>query len=114
MYALARKNHLGKNLMKMMKQFPDDYKFFPKTWLLPSEMSDFRNQFNFKNQPQEKNGKKKVKTFICKPDAGCQGKGIYLVRSADDIPDGEHCIVQKYLTKPHLIEGLKYDLRYKY
>ena len=35
----------------MMKQFPDEYKFFPKTWLLPSEMSDFRNQFNFKNQP---------------------------------------------------------------
>jgi tubulin polyglutamylase TTLL6/13 len=29
MYALARKNHLAKNLGRMHKQFPDDYKFFP-------------------------------------------------------------------------------------
>ncbi len=32
MFQLARKNHLGKNLMKMRKKFPDDYKFFPPTW----------------------------------------------------------------------------------
>ena len=29
MYSLARKNHLGRNLMKMRKVFPDDFKFFP-------------------------------------------------------------------------------------
>jgi Tubulin-tyrosine ligase family len=29
MYALARKNHLARNLMRMQKIFPDDYKFFP-------------------------------------------------------------------------------------
>jgi len=46
-----------------------------------------------------------------KPEAGCQGRGIYLIRSPDDIPYGEHCVVQKYQSKPHLIEGLKYDLR---
>lgn len=45
MYALARKNHLARNLGKMQKAFPDDYKFFPKTWLLPSEYPDFRSQF---------------------------------------------------------------------
>lgn len=42
MYALARKNHLARNLGRMQKQFPDDYKFFPQTFLLPSEYSDFR------------------------------------------------------------------------
>lgn len=71
-------------------------------------MSDFRQQFNFK---QETQGKKKVKTFIVKPDAGCQGRGIYLVRGVEDIPMGEHCVVQKYMTQPHLLDGLKYDLR---
>jgi tubulin polyglutamylase TTLL6/13 len=45
MYSLARKNHLGRNLMKMRKQFPEDYKFFPQTWLLPSEYADFKLQF---------------------------------------------------------------------
>jgi tubulin polyglutamylase TTLL6/13 len=45
MFSLARKNHLGRNLMKMKKQFPDEYKFFPQTWLLPAEYNDLRNQF---------------------------------------------------------------------
>lgn len=63
MYALARKNYLAKNLAKMQKAFPDDYKFFPKTWLLPTEYPDFRNQFQ--------NKKKKNKTFIVKPEASC-------------------------------------------
>lgn len=29
MYALARKNHLARNLNRMQKSFPEDYKFFP-------------------------------------------------------------------------------------
>jgi tubulin polyglutamylase TTLL6/13 len=33
---LARKNLLGKNLMKMKKIFPQDYQYFPSTWSLPS------------------------------------------------------------------------------
>ncbi len=43
MYALARKNHLARNLGRMQKLFPDDYKFYPKTYLLPSEYSDYRS-----------------------------------------------------------------------
>lgn len=35
MYYLSRKNYLGRNLMKMRKQFPEEYKFFPETWILP-------------------------------------------------------------------------------
>lgn len=61
MYSLARKNHLGRNLMKMAKQFPDTFKFFPKTWLLPAEYGDFKNQFQ----------KGKQSTFIIKPEASC-------------------------------------------
>ena len=59
MYALARKNHLGLNLMKMQKVFPEDYKFFPPTWLIPTDWKDFKAQFN----------KRKAKTFIVKPEA---------------------------------------------
>jgi tubulin polyglutamylase TTLL6/13 len=58
MYALARKNNLCRNLMRMYKMFNDEYNFFPKTWILPTEMTDFRNQFN---------KKKSNKTFIVKP-----------------------------------------------
>mgnify|MGYP002631967331 CR=1 FL=1 len=42
MYALARKDHLARNLNKMFKRFPEEYKFYPQTWLLPAEFGDFR------------------------------------------------------------------------
>ena len=42
MYALARKNNLGKNLNKMRKRFEKDFKFYPKTWLLPMDANDLK------------------------------------------------------------------------
>lgn len=44
---------------------PQEYKFFPKTWLMPQEAQQFRNQF------LDKNGKpmRSKKTYIVKPDA---------------------------------------------
>lgn len=45
----------------MQKVFPNEYNFFPKTWILPSDANDLKSQFNFK----------KAKTFIVKPVANC-------------------------------------------
>ena len=42
---------------------------------------------------------KKNKTFICKPESGCQGKGIFLTKNPKDIKPGEHIICQQYLNK---------------
>jgi len=39
--SIARKNNLGKNLMKMKKSFPETYNFFPKTYLLPTDYQEF-------------------------------------------------------------------------
>jgi len=62
MYVVTRKNFLARNLMKMKREFPQEYKFFPKTWLIPQESSSFRGQFS------SKKGKSKKKTFIVKPE----------------------------------------------
>ncbi len=102
MSCLARKNHLGRNLMRLQKIMPKDYNFFPSTWLLPTDWNDFKAQFG---------GKKKSKTYILKPEALSQGKGIFLVNSCEGISLDQKYVAQRYLTKPYLIEGLKFDLR---
>lgn len=103
MYALSRKNHLGRNLMKMMKLFPSDYRFFPRTWLLPYEMVDFKNNFNRRG--------KSHKAFIVKPEASSQGEGIFLTKTLKQIDPDDHCVAQEYIHKPYLIDDLKFDLR---
>lgn len=40
---LARKNLLGLNLMAMRDQFPEEYKFFPETWVIPLQYPKFRS-----------------------------------------------------------------------
>ena len=46
MYIITRKNFLGRNLMKIKKRFPEEFNFFPKTWMLPSEINELRTYAN--------------------------------------------------------------------
>lgn len=101
MYQLARKNCMALNLNKLRKLYPADYDFYPLTWVLPVELTDFASVL----------AKNKSKTFIVKPEASSQGKGIYLVKKPEDLQDTDHYIAQQYLTKPFLIDGLKFDFR---
>ena len=75
MYNLAKKNMLGRHLMKMQKFLPEDYDFFPATYMLPHDMKEFLGQITDKRN----------KTFIVKPEAGCQGKGIFLTRNPETL-----------------------------
>lgn len=68
-HVLSRKNLLGLSLMDMFKRVPTHYDFFPKTWLLPAQYSEFRKEFNGEE-----------KTYIVKPEADCQGRGIFLTQ----------------------------------
>ncbi len=61
---ISKKNNLARHLMRMHKYFPEEYNFFPKTWVLPNESNDFRNYFT-KNQT---NSNSKKLTYIVKPD----------------------------------------------
>ena len=55
--------------------------------------------------------KRNVRTYIAKPEAECQGRGIFLTRNIEDIENGRHYVIQRYVTRPYLIDGLKFDLR---
>ncbi|KAK6631287.1 hypothetical protein RUM44_005813 [Polyplax serrata] len=101
MSEICRKDLLARNLNRMLKIFPKDYCFFPKTWCLPADMGDLQAYARVKRN----------KTYILKPDTGCQGRGIYLTKSVKDMKPQDKMICQVYIAKPFLIDGYKCDFR---
>jgi len=100
---IARKNRLAQNLEKMRREFQKEYGFYPRTWVLPLELADFRAQFDSNGQSS--------RFYIVKPDSGCQGRGIFLTQTFDSISPLEQVVAQHYIRKPFLIDGFKFDLR---
>ncbi|XP_077406836.1 tubulin polyglutamylase ttll6 isoform X2 [Vanacampus margaritifer] len=101
MIEICRKDTLARNLNRMLKLFPKDYNICPRTWCLPADYCDFQAYARLR----------KHATFICKPDSGCQGRGIFITRSSRDVQPGEHMICQLYITRPLIMDGYKFDLR---
>ncbi|KAM8944010.1 tubulin polyglutamylase TTLL6 isoform 2-T4 [Lycaon pictus] len=101
MSEICRKDLLARNMSRMLKMFPRDFHFFPRTWCLPADWGDLQNYSR----------SRKNKTYICKPDSGCQGRGIFITRTVKDIKPGEDKICQLYISKPFIIDGFKFDLR---
>ena len=100
---VARKGRLAQNLDRMRRTFPHEYSFYPRTWVLPLEWGTFKTEF-------DANGKT-TRTFIIKPDSGCQGRGIFLTQDLERVDAMESQVAQLYVQRPLLIEGFKFDLR---
>ncbi|KAL9889263.1 tubulin tyrosine ligase-like 6B [Glossina fuscipes fuscipes] len=102
MMEICRKDLLSRNLNRMLKLYPKEYKIFPKTWVFPADYGDALNYSTSRAKPV---------TFIIKPDAGAQGRGIWLTNDLKTINPSERMICQTYISKPLLIDGYKFDLR---
>ncbi|XP_073977958.1 tubulin polyglutamylase ttll6-like isoform X3 [Rhodnius prolixus] len=101
MLEICRKDLLARNLNRMLKLFPSDYNFYPRSWCLPTELNEVLEFCKvYRNKP-----------LIVKPDIGCQGKGIFITKNLNDIKDLDKMICQVYISKPFLIDGYKFDLR---
>lgn len=98
MYAISRKDYLAKNLKLMELINPNEFKFFPETWVMPQELQSLKNYMAVNNS-----------VLIVKPPNLSQGKGIFLTRWISEIP--EKSVVQRYLENPYTIDGFKFDLR---
>lgn len=57
------------------------------------------------------NGAPSRKTLIVKPCGGSRGRGIFLTRNVKNICLQEQLVVQRYIHRPLLLDGFKFDLR---
>lgn len=104
MSTIAHKDELSRHINRLRQFFPDDFSFYPRTWLLPED------QESFEAYAHSIKGKKK--TYIVKPDEGAQGEGIFLIQHPCDLTHlKQPSIIQEYVSKPLLLQGLKFDLR---
>ncbi|NXD51334.1 TTL11 polyglutamylase, partial [Corvus moneduloides] len=108
----VRKITLSRAMRTMQSLFPVEYDFYPQSWILPEELSLFVEEVRMMkdNDPSWK------PTFIVKPDGGCQGDGIYLIKDPGDIRlmgsiQSRPAVVQEYICKPLLMDKLKFDIR---
>lgn len=104
MSGIAHKVELSKAMDLMSRIIPNIYNFHPKTFILPrsaSELCEYMQSIPFKSK----------RTFIIKPDTGCQGRGIKLVQDTSLIEEYNDSAVAQQYVEPFLIDGYKFDLR---
>ncbi|CDW86808.1 tubulin-tyrosine ligase family protein [Stylonychia lemnae] len=101
-FHLGRKDLMWKNIYKMKRQYQSDYDICPQTYLLPDD---------YKKLVADREAEGNKNLYILKPNASSCGKGISVLGPQDPIPKKGGYLVSKYLAHPHLIDGLKYDLR---
>ncbi|XP_062915813.1 probable beta-tubulin polyglutamylase [Mobula hypostoma] len=101
MHEICMKDLLVMNLNRMLRQFPEDYNIFPKSWRLPSEYLDFVAYYEAE----------KPKTFICKPNPEYDWRSIFLTQDIRDTQSRKDFICQVYIPKPFTLDGFKFNLR---
>lgn len=99
-YELTRKDLMVRNIKRHVR----DADFVPTTYSLPADYSLFVEEF--KRRPSST-------TWIMKPANAAQGRGIFLVNKLAQIKKWKtkDYVISRYIEKPLLIGGKKFDLR---
>ncbi|XP_052003883.1 tubulin monoglutamylase TTLL4-like isoform X1 [Xyrauchen texanus] len=102
-FQIGRKDRLWRNLSNMQARFGRrEFGFFPRSFILPQDIKLLRKAW-------EDGGSKQK--WIVKPPASARGIGIQVIHKWNQMPRKRPLLVQKYLHKPYLISGNKFDLR---
>jgi len=117
MVRICRKVCLARLLDVFERLYPDEFRgLAPRTWWVgrpyPNQLA--RHRKDCQDREQDSGGV----SYIVKPDNGCQGSGISIVRSHVELAEllgaegaPPRAVVQEYLARPLLLDGLKFDLR---
>lgn len=99
---LCRKKTLSSLLARMKRYFPEEYNFAPREYLYPEEEEIIEKYIT--DHP--------ANWMIAKPSRGCGGCGIFLFKGQFNPPySSNEFVIQKYISKPLLVEKKKFDLR---
>ncbi|KAM8857164.1 tubulin monoglutamylase TTLL4 isoform 1-T2 [Synchiropus picturatus] len=102
-FQIGRKDKLWRNLSKMQHRYgKKEFNFFPRTFVLPQDFKLLRKAWEDGSSRQK---------WIIKPPASARGIGIQVIHKWSQMPRKRPLLVQKYLHKPYLISGNKFDLR---
>ncbi|XP_059930655.1 tubulin polyglutamylase TTLL4 isoform X4 [Gadus macrocephalus] len=102
-FQIGRKDRLWRNLSKMRARFgKQEFSFFPRSFILPQDIRLLRRAWEDAGARQK---------WIIKPPASARGTGIQVIYKWCQMPKKRPLLVQKYLHKPYLISGNKFDLR---
>ncbi|ELU15475.1 hypothetical protein CAPTEDRAFT_121093, partial [Capitella teleta] len=102
-FQIGRKDRLWRNLSHMqVLHGRKDFNFIPQTFCLPCDLKQLKRVWE--------DGGNKLK-WIIKPPASARGIGIKVIHKWNQIPKKRAVVVQRYLSRPYLINGSKFDLR---
>lgn len=103
-YNIGRKDAMWRNINRMYEMFPEEYDFCPRTYVFPNDADDY--------EAARAKTKDNDSLWIFKPSASSCGKGIKIMTKDTPIPENKRgFVICDYIANPHLIDGLKYDLR---
>ncbi|CAG5109197.1 Similar to Ttll2: Probable tubulin polyglutamylase TTLL2 (Mus musculus) [Cotesia congregata] len=101
--SICKKDNLVRHLKCMRQIYGNIYDISPVGYNLPSEYTKLAADCS--------RSEKDERVWICKPVGQSQGRGIFLFRRLSDLTYDSTAVVQKYIEKPLLIGGYKFDLR---
>lgn len=101
-FQIGRKDRLWRNLSRMQNCFgKKEFSFFPQSFILPQDAKLLRKAWESSSRQK----------WIVKPPASARGIGIQVIHKWSQLPKRRPLLVQRYLHKPYLISGSKFDLR---
>ncbi|CAH2054752.1 unnamed protein product, partial [Iphiclides podalirius] len=103
-FQIGRKDRLWRNLQKLVAKYgASEFGIMPRTYVLPQDLKMLKHDWEKHAANNER--------WIIKPPASARGTGIKVVSRWTQIPKKRPVVVQRYVTKPYLINGNKFDLR---
>lgn len=89
-------------MQRQRRRHGKEFEICPPTYLFPEDYKRWCNE-------REMNNYKDM--YIMKPTGSSCGRGIRIIGKKQQVQKRNGTLVSKYLSKPHLLRGYKYDMR---